>query len=194
MAATATAPAPQIVQVSLMDAYVPVISKIKPDNVKLRFPYQWLTKIEGELEYKQMCVVREEICCSALSIKSSLGGGKCRHKGLVTKLIIYRIDTGKDWVVPATGCVYPIFRANTTENAKKQTIVEFISRKASINMFEVVEEQLKNQLLYSLFKSFILELCEGSRRYYGSTTYYILKHVFTNYTRIDNTLMLKNRK
>ena len=39
MASTETAPAPQIVQVSLMDTYVPVTTKINPDNVKLCFPY-----------------------------------------------------------------------------------------------------------------------------------------------------------
>ena len=55
----ATAPALQIVQVSLMDTYVPSIPDIKPDDVKLYFPYQQLTKIEGEPEYEQICVVQE---------------------------------------------------------------------------------------------------------------------------------------
>ena len=118
MAATATAPAPQIVQVSLMDTYVPSIPKIKPDNVKLRFPYKQLTTIKGEPEYEQMCVAREEIYRNALSIKLSFGGGKHGHKGLVTKPTIYQIDTGKDWVVPETGGVYPTFRSNATKNAK----------------------------------------------------------------------------
>ena len=54
MAATATAPDPQIIQVSLIDTYMHSIPKIKPHNVKLCFPYQQLTKIEGELEYDQM--------------------------------------------------------------------------------------------------------------------------------------------
>ena len=40
MEAAATTSAPQIVQVSLMDTYVPSIPEIKPYNVKLRFPYQ----------------------------------------------------------------------------------------------------------------------------------------------------------
>ena len=61
-------------------------------------------------------------------------------------------------------------------------------------MSEVVQEQLKNQILNSLPKAFILELCEGSRWYDGSTTFDILEHVFKNYARIDNTLILKNRK
>ena len=180
MVATATAPAPEIVQVSLMNIYMPSIPEINPNDVKLRFPYQQLTKLEDEPEYKQMCVVQEEIYRTALSIKSSFGGGKCRHRGLVKNLTIYRIDRGEDWVVPATGGDYPIFRVNATENAKKQMIAEFISCKTNIKMSKVVEEQLKNQLLDSLPKAFILELCEGSRQYYGTTTLDILKHVFTN--------------
>ena len=60
MAATATTPAPQIVQVSLMNTYVLVIPEINPDDAKLRFPYQQLTKIKGDPEYEKMCVVREE--------------------------------------------------------------------------------------------------------------------------------------
>ena len=128
-----------------METYVLVIPEIKSDDTKLRFPYQQLTKIEGELEYKQMCVVREEIYRNALSLKSSFGGGKSRHKGSVTKPKIYWVDMGKDWVVPAIGGVYPIFRSNATENAKKQTIAEFISCKTNIKMSEVVEEQLKKK-------------------------------------------------
>ena len=77
---------------------------------------------------------------------------------------------------------------------KRQKITEFISRETNIKMSEVVEEQLKNQLLNSLTKAFILELCKGLRRYDGSTTFDILEQVFTNYTRIDDTLILKNRK
>ena len=85
--------------------------------MKLRFLYQQLTKIEDEPEYKQMYVVREEIYWNALSIKSSFGRGKRGHKESLTKTTIYRIDTGEDWVVSSTGGVYPIFRANATENA-----------------------------------------------------------------------------
>ena len=191
---TATAPAPQIVQVYLMDTYVPSIPEIKPDDVKLRFPYQQLTKIKGKTDYKQICVVGEEIYCNTLSIKSSFSRGKRGHKGSVTRQTIYRIDTGNYWFVPAKGGVYPIFRANTTKNAKKQTITDFISRKTNIKMSEVVKEQLKNQLIDSLAEAFILELCEFSRQYNGSTMFDILEHVFTNYAKIDDTLILKKQK
>ena len=80
MAATETAPAQQIVQVSLMDTYVPSIPDINIDDVKLRFPSPYLTKFEGDPEYEQMCVVREELYCNALSIKLSFVGGKRGHK------------------------------------------------------------------------------------------------------------------
>ena len=84
-AAAAAAPSPQIVQVSLMDTYVPSIPDINPNDVKLRFPYQQLTKIEGEPEYKQMCVVHKEIYRNDLSIKLSFGEGKRGHKRSATK-------------------------------------------------------------------------------------------------------------
>ena len=92
------------------------------------------------------------------------------------------------------GDVYLIFRANATENVKKQTIAEFISCETNIKMSKVVGEQLKNQLLESLPKEFILELCEVARQYYESSTYDILEHIFTNYARIDDTLIFNNRK
>ena len=141
-----------------MDTYVPSIPEIKPDDMKLRFPYQQLTKIEGKPEYKQIFFVREEIYRNAISIKSIFGGGKHGHKGSVTKPAIYRIDTGKNWIVPEIGGVYPIFRTNTTENANKKTIAEFISCETNIKMSELVEEKLKNQLPDSLPEAFILEL------------------------------------
>ena len=177
-----------------MNTYIPSIPEIKPNDAKLCFPYQQLTKIEGELEYEQMCVVREEVYTNALSIKLSFGGGKRVHKELVTNPAIYWIYTGEDWIVPSTGGVYLTFRSNATKNVKKKTIAEFISCKTNIKMSEVVEEQLKNQLLDSLPEAFILELCEGSRRYDESTMFKIMEHIFTNYAKIDNTLILKNRK
>ena len=59
MAEAATAPSQKIVEVSLVDTYVPSIPQINTNDVKLLFPYQQLTKIEGNQEYDQMCVVRE---------------------------------------------------------------------------------------------------------------------------------------
>ena len=142
MAETVTPPATKTVQVSLMDTYALSIPKIKPDEVKLRFPNHQLTKIEGDPEYKQMLVIREEIYRNVLSIKSIFGGGKQGHKGSLTKQKIYWINMGEEWVVPAKVGVYLIFRANATKNSKKQTIAEFISRETNIKMSKVVEEQL----------------------------------------------------
>ena len=109
-----------------------------------------------------MYVVREEIYHNTLSIKLSFGGGKRRHKGSMKNPTMYRIYTGEDWVVPATGGLYPTFRSKTTENAKKLKIAEFISCETNNKISKVVKEQLKNQLLDSLPLTFILELCEGS--------------------------------
>ena len=157
-------PAPQIVQVSLMDTYVPSIPEINPDNAKLSFPYQQHTKIEGDQEYKQMCIVHKKCYRNTLSIKSSFGGGKRGHKKSVTKPAIYRITTCNNWIVTSMGVFYPMFRDNVTKNSKNQTIADFISCETNIKMPEVVEEQLKNQLLGSFPEAFNLELCEGSRQ------------------------------
>ena len=72
--------------------------------------------------------------------------------------------------------------------------MEFISRETNIKMSKVVEEQIKNQLLNSLPEAFILELCEVLRRYDISTMLYTREHILTNYAKIDDTLILKNRK
>ena len=72
--------------------------------------------------------------------------------------------------------------------------MEFISRETNIKMYGVVEEQLKNQLLDSLPEVFILEMCKGSRRYDGRTTFDIMGQIFTNYKKTDSMLILNNRK
>ena len=41
---------------------------------------------------------------------------------------------------------------------------------------------------------FILELCEGLHRYDGSTMFDIMEHIFTNYAKIDDMLILNKRK
>ena len=70
----ATAPEPAPVYASSMDTYVPIIPDPNPDNIKRRFKHPTLSTIENEPDYEQMCVVREELFCSAIAIKSMFGG------------------------------------------------------------------------------------------------------------------------
>ena len=67
----ATAPEPAPVYDLAMDTYMPIIPNLKPDNIEQRFKHPTVTMIENEPDYKQMCVVREELFRNAIAIKST---------------------------------------------------------------------------------------------------------------------------
>ena len=62
---------------------MPIIPDPEPDDIEWRFKHPTLTKIEDEPNYKQMCIVREELFCNAITIKSTFGGRKHSHLGSV---------------------------------------------------------------------------------------------------------------
>ena len=39
-----------------------------------------------------------------------------------------------------------------------------------------------------------MELCQGVLQYDGVSTSELLEHIFTNYARIDDTLLIKNKR
>ena len=62
---------------------MPIIPDPNPYNIERRFKHPTLTKIEDEPNYKQMCIVCEELFCDAITIKSTFGGKKHGHLGSV---------------------------------------------------------------------------------------------------------------
>ena len=118
--AQATAPAPANATVSAMDTFIPTIHDAKPDDIERRFKYSALTKIEGEPDYEQMCVVHKEIFRNAISIRSIFGGGEHGHLRSVSKPALYQTDSGHTCTVAATGGVYPVFTTGATNDEKKK--------------------------------------------------------------------------
>ena len=66
-----------------MDTYMLIIPDPKLDDIERRFKHPTLTKIEDKPNYEQMCIVREELFCNAIFIKSTFGGRKHSHLGSV---------------------------------------------------------------------------------------------------------------
>ena len=81
----ATTPETAPVYASAMDTYVPIIPNLKPDDIERRFKHPTLTTIENEPDYKQMCIVREELFRNVIAIKSTFGGKKYGHLGSVQR-------------------------------------------------------------------------------------------------------------
>ena len=117
---SAPAPEPAPVYVSAMDTYVPIIPDPKPDDIDRRFKHPTLTKIEDKPNYKQMCIVREELFCDAIAIKSTFGGRKHGHLRSVQQPAVYQTEAGQAWNIPESGGMYPTFPAGETEAEKKR--------------------------------------------------------------------------
>ena len=133
--------------VSAMDTCVPIIPNPKPDDIERRFKHPTLTKIEDKPDYKQMCIVREELFCNAIAIKSTFRGRKYGHLRSVQRPAVYQTDTGQEWTIPASGGMYPTFSAGATDADKKREVVELMNRETHIKLSELVEDLLKKQLL-----------------------------------------------
>ena len=90
--------------------------------------------------------------------------------------------------------MYPTFSAGATDDNKKRKVAEFINRETYIKIAELVEELLKNQLLKAISEEYIMELRQGVLQYDGVTTSEFLDHIFSNYARIYNALIIKNKR
>ena len=53
---------------------------------------------------------------------------------------------------------------------------------------------MKNQLLKAVSEEYYMELRRGMLQYDGVSTLDLLEHIFTNYARIDDALLIKNKR
>ena len=90
--------------------------------------------------------------------------------------------------------MYPTFSVGSTDKEKKRVVAEFINRETHIKIAELVEELLKNQLLKAVSEEYYMELRQGVLQYDGVSTLELLEHIFTNYARIDDALLIKNKR
>ena len=185
----------QQVRVSVADAYVPQIPEAKADDLFALFKFPALDKCEGEPTYKKAVAIRDQAIRNALAVKSPFGGGKHGHSGMIMPEATYLTEAGEKWRVPATSGVYPTFPATaTTDAAKKRIIATFIETEAGIKKAEVMEELLRNQILDAFEEEFYMELHERVYGYDRVTPKQLLEHIFENYAKIDDALLLDNRR
>ena len=182
------------VQVSVADAYVLQIPEAQADDLFALFKFPTLNKCEGEPTYKKAVAIRDQVIRNVLAVKSPFGGGKHGHSGMIMPTTTYLTEAGTSWAVPSTLGVYPTFPFTvTTGAAKKRIITTFIETEAGIKKAEVMEELLRNQILDAFEEEFYMELHERVYGYDRVTPQRLLEHIFENYAKIDDALLIENR-
>ena len=141
-----------------------------------------------------MCNARKELFQNDIAIKSTFGRGEYGHLGSVFNMALYHTESRQNWTVPASGGVYPVFPSGATNNEKKKEVAEFIDRKTYIRVADMVEELLKNQFLEAINEDYIIQLRQGVLRYDSVKLLDLIDHVFNNYAKIDDLLVIKNKK
>ena len=101
---------------------------------------------------------------------------------------------GKHWTVPKTGGVYPTFAAGMNDAEKKREVATFVLTEHNIKKAEVTQELLKNQFLEAIPEDYYLELNTGVLRYDGLTVYDLLAHVFFNYAKLNDHLVISKKR
>ena len=113
---------------SALDNIIPVIKEPKEAEILAKFKYKQLDKIDGEPNYPKLVELRRQMARNARAVKSSFGGGKNGHEGLVLRDATYVQRAGVSYVVPASKGAHPTFAAGATDD-KKIAIAEFILSK-----------------------------------------------------------------
>ena len=121
------------------------------------------------------------------------GGKKQGHIRSVQQPAVYHTEAGQEWTMPTSGGMYPTFSVGATDKEKKREVAEFINRKTHIKIAELAEELLKNQLCKAVSEEYYMELRQGVLQYNGVSTSELLEHIFCNYARIDDALIIKKR-
>ena len=86
--------------------------------------------------------------------------------------------------------MYPNFSDGENNAEKKREVPEFINHETHIKISELVEELLKNKLLKAVSEDYYMKLRQSVLQYDGVSTSELLEHIFTNYTRIDDALLI----
>ena len=176
-----------------MDTVVPTILDVTSDDIEHKMPYPTLTNCEDAPTYSMMSKIREEMFRNSIAVKSTFEGVRHGHYGSLQKPATYLIEAGEPWNVPKTGGVYSTFAAGTNDAKKNREVATFVLTEHNIKKAQVTPELLKNQFLEAVSEDYYLELNAGVLRYDGSTVYDLLTHVFTNYSKLDDHLVISNK-
>ena len=90
--------------------------------------------------------------------------------------------------------MYPTFSVRATDKERKREVAKFINRKTHIKIAELVGKLLKTQLLKAVSEEYYMELRQGVLQYDGVSISELLEHIFSNYARIDDALIIKNKR
>ena len=151
---------------SALDNVIPVIKEPKESDIIAKFKYKQLDKIDGEPTYPKLVELRRQMARTARAVKSSFGGGKNGHEGLVLRDVTFVQRASVSFVVPAFKGAYPTFAVGATDDEKKIAIAEFILSEQDILKAETCGDLLKNQLLDAVDKN----ACGSSATDTASTT------------------------
>ena len=77
---------------------------------------------------------------------------------------------------------------------KNREVATFVLTKHNIKKFEVTQELFKNHFLEAVPEDYYLEINVGVLHYNSSTVHNLLTHVFTNYAKLNDHLLISNKK
>ena len=177
---------------SALDNVIPVIKEPKESDILAKFKYKQLDKIDGEPTYPKLVELRRQLARNARAVKSSFGGGKNGHEGLVLRDATFVQRAHVSFVVPASKGAYPTFVAGATDDEKKIAIAEFILSEQDILKAETCGDLLKNQLLDAVEEKYFRELRDRYSEYDDKTVLELLEHLFAEYAQINDTVINMN--
>ena len=177
---------------SALDNVIPVINEPKEADIVTKFKYKQLDQIDGDPKYPQLVELRRQLARNARAIKSSFGGGKHGHEGLVLRPQTYLQRASVAFTVPTSKGAYPTFVGGATDDEKKVAIADFILSETDILKAETCDELLKNQLLDAVEEKYLRELRDLYSEYDDKTVLELLDHLFANYVKMDDPTINRN--
>ena len=70
------------------------------DNIKGKFPYKHIPKIEGIPDYEALTSLKNMLYANAATLPTTLGGGKHGHMGLIMDPTVYATISSTPYVIP----------------------------------------------------------------------------------------------
>jgi len=169
-----------------LDTFVPQIPEPQDADIIAKFKHKTLDKIDGRPTYAKLKHLRSQLVKNARGVKSSFGGGKKGHVGLILSAALYAADgNATAWEVPETEGPYPIIDPTLSGEQKKRIIGRFIVRETDIKKAEAVELLLKNQLTDAVDDDYITHLADEDGEYDDVTIHEILDHLFKRYGKLE---------
>jgi hypothetical protein len=136
-----------------------------------------VTKIHGQPTDQDVTMLEKELNAIAANIPSTLGRGNHGHVGIIIEAAKYLTMAGQAFVTPVNPRIYPNIAGNAAAGVKAREEAQHEELLAQFEIFNGVEQGLKDIILEAVEHDYLLEIEDETLRFLNQTPRIMIDHL-----------------